>query len=74
MGAVQAYEFIKVFQKCQLHRTYRTITLLGDNDLDNILLLGFLIIIVIPVQERYNIGILLDRTGFPKSDIIGRLS
>ncbi len=59
---------IEAFEEDQLNCTYRTVTLFSDNDSpDNIFLLGLLVVVVIPVQERYDIGILLDRTRFPAS-------
>ena len=48
-------------QPNQIHRPNRTIPLFSNNDLRNILILRILIIIIIPVNEHNNIGILLNR-------------
>ena len=66
MRAIQADEFIEIFKESQLYRAYRTVPLLGDNNLNNVLLLGLFIVVIVTVQERNDIGILLDRTGFPQ--------
>src|SRR5699024_28282 len=60
IAVVQVYEFIIFFHKRKLHCAGRAVTLFGNNNLDNILLFRFFIIIIITIQETDNIGILLN--------------
>ncbi|MNW19751.1 hypothetical protein D3C71_2198740 [compost metagenome] len=62
MRAINTYEFIVLFEEHQLYCTNGSIPLLGNNNLDNILLLRLFIVIIIPVKKGDDIGILLNRS------------
>lgn len=43
-----------------------TTTVLGENEVGDVLTFGFWIVIILAIQEHNNISILLDRTRFAK--------
>ena len=57
---IQVDEFVVLFDECQFNCANRAVTLFGNNDFDNILLFRFGVVVVIPVQEADDIGILLN--------------
>ena len=64
LAPVDGDEFIVFLHKSQFHRTGRAVTLFGDNDFNHVLVFGFLVVIILTVQEGYDIGILLNTSGF----------
>ena len=46
--------------KAKLHRANRTISLFADNDLGDAFILGILVVDLITVNKRDDVGILLD--------------
>jgi hypothetical protein len=49
MCAIDADELVEIFEEDKLHRSNGSIPLLRNNDLNNVLLFGFLIVVIIPV-------------------------
>lgn len=62
---LKIHELIKFFPEGEFDGTGRTIPLLGDDDLDRVRIFRFFVVVIIAVQESDDIGILLDRSGFP---------
>ena len=54
------------WQPYQFNGSNRAISLLGDNDLCNIFLFCVFMIVIIPVQKHYHIGILFNGSGLSK--------
>ena len=56
--------------------SHRAVTLLGNDYVRYVLALGVLIVIILAVDEHYNVGILLDGAGLTKvgKHGLGRLS
>ncbi len=55
-------ELVVFLQERQLHRSGRAITLFGNDDFDDIFVLGFLVVIVIAIEKGNDVRILLDGT------------
>ena len=58
-------------QPCKLHGSDGAATLLGNDDLGNVLLIRIRIVHFITIDEVYGIGILLDSTGFTQVGLYG---
>ncbi len=56
---------MRFLRKVSSHRAGRTVTVLGDDDLgDPRLVVG--VVVVGPMDQEHDVGVLLDRTGLTK--------